>query len=58
MVGEGERTPRRPPAPASGPVSAEENDIAPEGAVTRMVHEERQESSGKKDLLDASRPQE
>jgi small-conductance mechanosensitive channel len=51
------------PRPDPGPSAAknaggEENDIAPEHAVTQMVHEERQDASGKKDLLDASRPQE
>jgi len=47
-----------PQPPATRTESAEENDVSPEHAVTNLVHEERQDAGPKKDLLDASRPQE
>jgi small-conductance mechanosensitive channel len=43
-------------APASAPAPAEEADVAPEKAVATMVDEERAQTPGKRDLLDASRP--
>jgi small conductance mechanosensitive channel len=45
------------PSPSEQP-TAEENDISPERAIRELVHDERSDNSDKKDLLDASRPQE
>lgn len=45
--------PRRRPAVAG---TAAEGDVAPEGAVARMVEEERSATAGDRDLLDSRRP--
>ena len=58
---EGEGRPAKPPpAPPQPPepASRAETDVAPEKVITEMVDKERAEKSGKKDLLDASRPEE
>jgi len=62
MEGEEPAAAARREAPSDAP-SAEHaggggNDVAPEHAVARLVHEERREGAEKNDLLDASRPQE
>jgi small-conductance mechanosensitive channel len=49
--------PQAPARPAT-PLRREEADVAPEKVISDMVEKERAETPGKKDLLDASRPQE
>ena len=51
------KPPTAPPQPPE-PASRAETDVAPEKVITEMVDKERAEKSGKKDLLDASRPEE
>ena len=57
---EGEAPVAEPPraAPSAEHAGGDENDIAPEHAVTKLVHKERRERPKSNDLLDASRPQE
>lgn len=52
----GRKAGQAPRAPARQ--DAEANDISPEPAVPAMVDDERADGSGKKDLLDAGRPEE
>jgi small-conductance mechanosensitive channel len=47
-----------PPPATPAPVGAEHADVAPENVISEMVEKERAERPGRKDLLDASRPEE